>query len=216
MRSPICTSAPRMRTAGSERGEHRAGDAAGGDAGGGLARRGAAAAAVVAQAVLQVVGEVGVAGAELLRDLAIVLRPLVGVADQERDRRAGGPALEGAGEDLDLVGLLPLGGEAALPRPAGVEPGLDVGLGQRDARRAAVDDAAERRPVALAPGGDAEEVAEAVDDMGAPLCAGLSAPAARREAARRGLRSCARSEDRGAQVRPDRFATCWRWRPWRV
>ena len=71
-------------------------------------------------------------------------------------------------QDLDLVGLLALGGELALPRPAAVEPGLDVRFGERDARRAAVDDAAERRPVALAPGGDAEEMAEAVVRHGRP------------------------------------------------
>jgi hypothetical protein len=37
-----------------------------------------------------------------------------------------------------------------------VEIGLDVGDVELDARRAAIDHAADRRPVALAPGGDAE------------------------------------------------------------
>ena len=41
-------------------------------------------------------------------------------------------------------------------------PGLDVGLGQCDARRAAIDHAADRRPMAFAKGGDAEQVAECV------------------------------------------------------
>ena len=48
------------------------------------------------------------------------------------------------------------------PGPALVHPVLDLGLGDRDARRAAVDDAADRRPVALAPGGHAKEMAEGV------------------------------------------------------
>ena len=52
--------------------------------------------------------------------------------------------------------------ERALARGAAVEVGLDVGLGERQARRAAVDDGADRRAVRLAPGGDAEEVAEGV------------------------------------------------------
>ena len=64
------------------------------------------------------------------------------------------------------VGLAPLGHEAGGAGPAPVERGLDVGLGQRDTRRHAVDDAADGRPVALAPGGDAEEQAEAVAGHG--------------------------------------------------
>src|SRR3546814_13850330 len=39
---------------------------------------------------------------------------------------------------------------------------LDLGFVERDARRHAVDDAADRRPVAFAPGGESEEMAEAV------------------------------------------------------
>ena len=102
------------------------------------------------------------AGPETLGDLAVVLRALVGVLDDERDRRAGGQALEHAGEDAHGVRFLPLRGEARLAGAAAVEEGLDVGFGERDARRAAVDHAADRRPVALAPGGDAEQVAEAI------------------------------------------------------
>ena len=49
-----------------------------------------------------------------------------------------------------------------VPGPAAVEFGLDVGGLERDARRAAVDDAADSRAVALAEGRDAEEMAEAV------------------------------------------------------
>ena len=73
-----------------------------------------------------------------------------------------GRARKDAGQDADLVGLAALGHEARLAGAAAVEPGLDVGLGQRDAGRAAIDDAADGRAVALAPGGDAEEMAEAV------------------------------------------------------
>src|SRR6185295_10260096 len=87
--------------------------------------------------------------------------------DQQRDRRAGGDVAsavvrEGAGEDFHGVRLAPLRGEARLAGTALVEPGLDVGRGQRNARRAAVDHAAERNPVALAERGDAEQVAERI------------------------------------------------------
>ena len=108
------------------------------------------------------------AGPVAVADLGIILRALVDVLDHQRDRRAGRdlPARalvrEHAGEDAHLVRLAPLRGEARLARAAAVELGLDVGLRQRDQRRAAVDDAAERRPMALAEGGDAEEVAEGV------------------------------------------------------
>ena len=68
-----------------------------------------------------------------------------------------------AGQDFDLVRLLALGGEARLAGPAAVEILLDIGLGERDHGRAAVDHAADRYPMALAEGGDAEHVAESVE-----------------------------------------------------
>jgi hypothetical protein len=61
------------------------------------------------------VGVVGVAGAESLDDVAVVLRALVDVADQQRDRRARGAAFVHAGEDFDVVGFVPLRGVAAAP-----------------------------------------------------------------------------------------------------
>ena len=124
------------------------------------ARRRAAAAARVAQAVLVVVGVVGVAGTERVEQVRVVLAALIGVADQERDRRPGRSALEDAGEDLDLVLLLALGDVARGARPAPVELGLDVGLGELHAGRTAIDDAADRRAVALAERRDAKQRAE--------------------------------------------------------
>ncbi len=149
-------------------GDDLAGDGACRDARGGLPRRGAAAAAVVADAVFDVVGEIGMSGPVPVLDLGIVLRALVDILDQERDRRACrdlfAAALvdEDAGQDLDLVGLAPLGREPRLAGPAPVEVGLDIARRERDQRRTAVDDAAERRPMALAEGSDAEEMAERV------------------------------------------------------
>src|SRR6185312_851808 len=118
---------------------------------------------------------VGMAGAELVADLAIILGALVGVLDQQRDGRAGRDllvhplVLKDAGENLHRIGFLPLGDELALPRPPLVQERLDIRLGQRDARRAAVDDAAQRDPVAFAEGGDAEQMAEAVVAHQGPL-----------------------------------------------
>ena len=141
-------------------------DGAGGDAHRGLARAGPPAAAVVADAVLRVIGEVGMSGSIHLLDRAVVAAARVFVLDHERDGRAGGLALEDAGEDAHGIGLAPLGDEARGAGPTPVERGLDVGLGQRQARRHAIDDAADGRAVALAPGRDPEEQAEAVAGHG--------------------------------------------------
>src|SRR3990170_4117069 len=107
------------------------------------------------------------AGPELVLYLPIVLGARIHIGDLERDRRARGdlPAAlvgENAGEDAHLVRLLALGGVARLAGLALVEIGLDLGLGDGDAGRAAVHHAADRRPVALAPGGDAEEMTETI------------------------------------------------------
>ena len=115
-----------------------------------LARRGAAAAAIVAQAVFLLVGVVGVAGPEAVLDLLVVARALILVLDEQPDRRAGGLALEHAREDAHLVALAPLARELRGAGAAAVHVLLHVRLGERQARRTAVDDAAERGPVAFA------------------------------------------------------------------
>jgi len=66
------------------------------------------------------------------------------------------------GQDLHRIRFLALRGEARLTGPAAVEIALDVGLDQRDQRRAAIDHTADRNPVALAEGRDAEQMAEGV------------------------------------------------------
>src|SRR5439155_18136144 len=108
-------------------------------------------------------------GAKGLADVAVVLAALVGIADQQADRRAGGAAFVDAGEDLRRIGLVAL---RHVPRGAGttaVEFGLDVGLGQRHPGREAVDDPADRRPVALVEVGDAKEVTEGAAGHGARI-----------------------------------------------
>ena len=103
-----------------------------------------------------------------LGNVAIVLRSLVGVADQHGDRRTGRHQRlavilgQHARQDLHEIVFAPLRGEARLAGLAPVQFGLDVGELEPDARRATVDHAAKRRAVAFAPGGDAEEMAEAV------------------------------------------------------
>ena len=100
------------------------------------------------------------AGAEGVEQVAVILAALVGVVDQQRDRRAGGQALEHARQDLHRIGLVALRDMPAGAGAAAIEVGLDVGFTQRHARRAAVDHAADGRAMALAEVGDAKEVAE--------------------------------------------------------
>src|SRR5690606_33782303 len=127
-----------------------------------LARRGASAAAPVAKSVFDVIDIVGMAGPIGGGDPGIVLRALVDIVDGECDRRARrAPALD-AGEDADPVRLRAHRREARLARAAAIEERLDVAFAERDSGRTALDERADRRPVALAPGREAEDPPEAV------------------------------------------------------
>ena len=101
-------------------------------------------------------------GPEHVADAGVVAGPRVGVLDEEGDRGPGGSALEHPGEDPHLVRLAPLGGVAAPAGPAPVEVGLNVGLGEGEAGRAAVHHAPDRRAVALAERGHREMGPEGV------------------------------------------------------
>src|SRR4029078_4906988 len=96
---------------------------------------------------------------KLVLDLAVVIRPRIDIGDLQRDRRAcrelrAAFIREYAGEDAHLVRLFALGGVFRLARLALRENILDLRLGDGNAGRAAIDHAADRRPVAFAPGGD--------------------------------------------------------------
>src|SRR5690606_15318354 len=122
-----------------------------------LARGRAAATPVVADAVLLVVGVVGVPRPEAILDPGVVAGTLVRVLDQPPARRAGRQAFEHARQDTHGVGLLALGCVAGLAGPPAIEVALDVRLGQRHARGTAVHDAAHRRTVTLAERRDGEQ-----------------------------------------------------------
>ena len=142
---------------------------------GSLARTGAATAAIVSDAIFLIVGIVGMTGAVPITDLTIIFRPLICIFDHQRDRcacgdRAAGPViLKDAGQDFHLIGFPTLGYESRGAGAALVEELLNEGLIQRKIRRAAIDHASECGPVAFAPGGHAEEVAERVVRHGCPF-----------------------------------------------
>jgi hypothetical protein len=85
----------------------------------------------------------------------------------QRDRGSrrhllAGIVVEDAGEDANFVGLLALGCEPGLAGAALVEVNLEVGGVEWNSGWATIDDAANCGAVALAPGGNTEEVAEGI------------------------------------------------------
>jgi len=102
-------------------GEDLAGDGAGGDAAGGFAAGGAAAAAVIADTVFFPEGEVSVAGAEDIAEGFVGGGALVFTHQDQADRRAGGFAIEDAGEDAELIAFFARGADGGLAWAAAVE-----------------------------------------------------------------------------------------------
>ena len=73
---------------------------------------------MVPDSIFEIIGEIGVARPVGVLDRVVIFGALIGVLDQQRDRRSGRHLalgffiMKNAGEDFDLIGLLPLGGEA--------------------------------------------------------------------------------------------------------
>ncbi len=67
-----------------------------------------------------------------------------------------------AGQYLHRIRLLPLRGEARLAGTAAIEIALNVVSRQRYQRRAAIDHAADRNPMALAKGRDPKQMTEGI------------------------------------------------------
>ena len=101
-------------------------------------------------------------GPELRGDRAVVLAAGIDIANQKGDRRTGRHAFVNPAEYLDLVGLAALRGVAAAAGRAALEVMREVFRRDGGARRAAIDHAADRRPVRFAEGGDAQQVAKGV------------------------------------------------------
>jgi hypothetical protein len=102
-------------------------------------------------------------------DIGVIFRALINIINEKRDRRAGRDLFPArlidkyAGENLNRIRFLTLGRIARLTRPTTIEIGLNVSLGERNPRRATVDHAADRRPVAFAKGRDAKQMTERIE-----------------------------------------------------
>ena len=122
----------------------------------GQPRRRTPAAAIIANAVLLQIRIVGMAGPESIGDIAVIFTALIFVADQKRDRGAGGLAFEHAGEYLYRIGFFALRHMARGAGFAPVEIDLQIFGAQAQARRATIHHAADGRAVGFAEVGNAK------------------------------------------------------------
>ena len=106
------------------------------------------------------------AGPESVGDGAVILAALVLIADQQGNRRAGGPAFEDAGENLHLIRLAALRHMPGGARLATIQFGLDVGGAQVQSRWTSIDHAADCRAVRFAEGGDSKQRTECIAGHG--------------------------------------------------
>jgi hypothetical protein len=102
--------------------------------------------------VLLEVGEVGMAraGEEIHCAATVVLGSLILIANHHANWCAQGNAKFCARLDLNSVFLIPRGSQSTLAGTATGHLRLDVGLGELHARRASIDNAADRAAVRLA------------------------------------------------------------------
>src|SRR5690242_573551 len=137
-------------------------DRGGGDTDGRFSRGRAPTTSMIANSILLPIGIIGMTGTKRIDQIAIVLTARIFIADQQRNRRPRGLALEHPGENFDGIGLLPL---CHMARGAGltaVEVFLNIFSGQRKAWGTAIDDTADRGPMAFAKGREGEDVTERI------------------------------------------------------
>lgn len=117
---------------------------------------------MVAYAVLSGVSIVGMRWSEEAAHVLIILRVLISVAHDEANGATSRFALKHTAQNLDLVGFVATSGNSALPRSATVQFALDERQVDVDAGRHAVDNATNGFAVALAKGGQREDVAKCI------------------------------------------------------
>src|SRR5580698_334970 len=101
-------------------------------------------------------------GTKAVLDLLVVARTLILVFHQHCDRRAGGSALEHAGQDPNGIRLAALTRELRGTRPPTIHIDLHIPLRESKSRRAAVHDASQRGAMALPKTGYGEYPAEGI------------------------------------------------------
>jgi hypothetical protein len=117
-------------------------DRPGRDPADGFTGTGTAATAAGAGAVLGLVGKIGMGRSGHLDHFAIIAGTLVLVVNQQADRRAEGQAVFHPREDGDPIRFFARRGQVALAGTAAIELRLDIGFGQLQTGRTAIDDGA--------------------------------------------------------------------------
>ena len=120
---------------------------------------------MVTDAVLLVIGVVGMRRTEETTYVLVVLRVLVGVAYLETDRSACRFALEHAAQELHLVGLVSGSGDVALTRATTIQFALHEIHVDFDAGRESIDDTADRHAMAFAECRECKEIAKCISHL---------------------------------------------------
>ena len=108
------------------------------------------------------VGKIGVRRTKQVFDVFVIFTLLILVFDDEANGRTRGLAFEDARKDFDPIRLLALRRVLGSTGPAAIQIRLQICLAQRHTRGATIDDRTQRRPVALAKGGNREQRTERV------------------------------------------------------
>jgi hypothetical protein len=155
--------------------QHFSRDHSGGHAPDRFARGSASAALPIPDSVFCFVGEVGVRRPEFLCDLRIILRSRIFIANENSNRRAERFAFKHSGKNFATIFLLPLRRDFALTRAPTVELALNVGLGDVNLRRTAIDHDADAAAVRLAERRHPKELAVSISHRAANLDAATRA-----------------------------------------
>ncbi len=102
------------------------------------------------------------AGPEYFGQIAVIARALILIGNVKGYGRACGATLEHAGEQAQRVGLFPLGGGGPLAGLAQIQLCLNVGFAQLQTGRAAVQHAAQTRPVGFSKRGQTQDAPEGI------------------------------------------------------
>ena len=105
---------------------------------------------IVHVVILHARREVRMSGAGLAAQLGVILGARVSVLDNRRDGRAGGVSIDHTGDDVHGVGLAAFGRGLVATGGTTVEEGLQLLLVNSDARRNAIEGAADGGGVRLA------------------------------------------------------------------
>ena len=119
-------------------------------------------AARITPTILLVVGEIGMTGAEGVQDIAIVFATLIGVFNQQSDRRSRGFTFVHPAQNPNCVRLIALGDEFRCTRAAAIQVPLNIRLAQVHPGGAAIHHATNGCAVGFAEIGNGKECSECI------------------------------------------------------